>query len=114
MRAFLDAQDFRLEDINEKTGFDRNRAIIDAKEAVNQGDESRKRFEIMCREVFKKFKACLTIKGINDFPHAYDAINIIYKSLKEDVEKADISDIIRELHQIIDETVETKAPKGGG
>jgi len=114
VRAFLDAQDFRLEDINEKTGFERNRAIIDAKEAVNQNDESRKRFEIMCREVFKKFKACLTIKSVNDFRHAYDAINIIYKSLKEDVEKADISDIIRELHKVIDETVETTASKKGG
>lgn len=106
VKAFLLAQDFRLEDVLEKTGFERNRAIIDAKEAVNQNDETRKRFEIICREVFKKFKACLTIKAINQYRHAYDAINIIYKSLQEDVEKADISDIIRELHRIIEESIE--------
>lgn len=97
-RAFLEAQGFRLETVLEKTGFERNKAIIDAKEVVNQNDETRKRFEIICREVFKKFKACLTIKAINDYRSAYDAINIIYKSLQEDVKKADISHIMRELH----------------
>ena len=107
VKAYLEAHEFNLADINEKTGFERNKAIMEAKEAVNINDETRKRFEIMCREVFKKFKACLTIKGVNAYRHSYDAINIIYKSLQQDVEKADISDIIRELHKIIDETVDT-------
>ncbi len=106
VRAFLSDKGFRLEDVLENTGFERNKAIIDAKEVVNQNDETRKRFEIICREVFKKFKACLTIKAINNYRTAYDAINIIYKSLQEDVEKADISDIMRELHKIIEESIE--------
>jgi len=37
-------------------------------------------------------------------------INIIYKSLQEDVEKADISDIMRELHAVIEESI---APASG-
>ncbi|SER19772.1 type I restriction enzyme, R subunit [Nitrosomonas sp. Nm51] len=106
VRAFLQAQGFRLEDVLEKTGFDRNRAIVDAREAVNQNDETRKRFEIICREVFKKFRACLTIKDINRYRHAYDAVNIIYKKLQEGVEKADISNIICELHRIIEGNIE--------
>lgn len=113
VRAYLAAREFRLEDINEKTGFERNKAIIDAKEAVNENDETRKRFEIMCREVFKKFKACLNIKEVNKYRHAYDAINVIYKSLQGDVEKADISDIIRELHRVIDEVVEVEKDSSG-
>ncbi|MCF8474598.1 MAG: type I restriction endonuclease subunit R [Emcibacter sp.] len=111
VKAYLEGYDFRLEDVNEKTGFERNRTIVDAKEAVNQNDETRKRFEIMYREVFKKFKACLTIKGVNSYRHSYDAISIIYKSLQQDVEKADISDIIRELHGVIDESIETHMGK---
>lgn len=113
VRVFLEDAQFRLEDIVEKTGFARNKTIIDAKETVNQNDETRKRFEIICREVFKKFKACLTINGINAFRRQYDAINIIYKSLQEDVEKADISDIIRELHGVIDAAVDTGAAPSG-
>lgn len=112
VRAVLNAQGSRLEDIIEKTGFERNKAIIDAKETVNINDETRKRFEILCREVFKKFKACINIKAVNQFRHARDAVNIIYKSLQKDVDKADISDIIRELHKVIDEVVDVK-DKGG-
>lgn len=105
VRAFLSAQSFRLESVSELRGFERNKAIIDAKEIVNQNDETRKRFEIICREVFKKFKACLTIKAVNNFRAAHDAISIIYKSLQEDVEKADISEIMRELHAIIEQSI---------
>lgn len=108
VRAFLDSQGFRLEDINEKTGFARNAAIIQAKEAVNENDQTRKRFEIMAREVFKKFKACINVPGVNGQRDARDAINIIYKSLQSDREAADISDIIRQLHAIVDESIETR------
>ena len=79
-----------------------------AKEAANENDETRKRFEVMCREVFKKFKACINIKGVNAHRAEYDAINIVYKSLQKDRDKADITDIIRQLHQVVDEAIETK------
>ena len=113
VRAFLEGKDFRLEDILEKKGFERNKAIMDAKETINQNDETRKRFEIICREVFKKFKACLTISGVNAYRRQYDAINIIYKSLRDDVNKADISDIIQELHKVIDESIDTDVQRVG-
>ncbi|WP_137137935.1 type I restriction endonuclease subunit R [Pseudomonas asiatica] len=114
VRDFLLVQGFRLEDINEKTGFARNAAIIEAKEAVNENDQTRKRFEIMAREVFKKFKACINVPGVNGQRDARDAINIIYKSLQADREAADISDIIRQLHGIVDETIHTRASAGEG
>ncbi|MFD2644133.1 type I restriction endonuclease subunit R [Pseudomonas japonica] len=114
VRDFLQVQGFRLEDINEKTGFARNAAIIEAKEAVNENDQTRKRFEIMAREVFKKFKACINVPGVNGQRDARDAINIIYKSLQADREAADISDIIRQLHGIVDETIHTRASAGEG
>lgn len=112
VRAFLESYEYRLEDILELAGFERNKAIIDAKEIINRNDETRKRFEIICREVFKKFKACLTIRAINNYRGAYDAINIIYKSLQEDVERADISDIMRELHAVIEESIEPTSGTG--
>ena len=62
----------------------------------------------MCREVFKKFKACINIRGVNAHRKAYDAVNIVYRSLQEDREKADISDIIRQLHEVVDGAIETR------
>jgi len=112
IRSFLRERSASLEDIIEKTGFGRNAAILAAKEAANENDETRKRFEIMCREVFKKFKACLNIKGVNDYRKDYDAINIIYRSLQQDRELADISDIIQQLHLVVDQAISTKAEWG--
>lgn len=105
--GFLYARKFRLLDILEKVGFDRNKAIIDAKEAVNENDESRKRFQIMAREVFKKFKACVNFRAVNAYRQRFAAIKVIYNSLEEDVKKADISDIMRELHAVVNASIET-------
>ncbi|HFD80612.1 MAG TPA: DUF3387 domain-containing protein, partial [Gammaproteobacteria bacterium] len=87
---------------------ERNAAIVAAKEVANENDETRKHFEVMCREVFKKFKACLNVQGVNAHRADYDAINVVYKSLQQDREQADISDIIRQLHQVVDAAVEVR------
>ena len=107
LRAFLQERGASLEDIIEKIGFARNAAILAAKEAANENDETRKRFEVMCREVFKKFKACLNNQGVNAYRREYDAINIVYRSLQKDRDRADISDIIRRLHEVVDQAIET-------
>lgn len=106
---FLAGSNFRLLDIIEKTGFERNKAIIDAKEAVNENDESRKRFQIMAREVFKKFKACVNFRAVNAYRPRFAAIKVIYNSLDEDVKQADISDIMRALQGVVDESIEIQA-----
>jgi type I restriction enzyme R subunit len=108
VRAFLSERSASLDDIINKTGFERNAAILAAKEAANENDETRKHFEVMCREVFKKFKACINVKGVNAYRGEYEAINVVYKSLQQDREKADITDIIRQLHQVVDEAIEVR------
>jgi len=105
VRQFLSERGASLELIINETGFARNAAIIAAKEAANVSDEERKQFEVMAREVFKKFKACITIEGVNDFKHAYDAINVIYKSLQEDRDHADISKIMKDLHSVVADAI---------
>jgi type I restriction enzyme R subunit len=109
---FLSERKAPLEAIIKTSGFERNKAIVAAKEAVNENDETRKKFEVMCREVFIKFKACLTIPGVNAYRHQYNAINIIYKSLQKDRDQADISDIIKQLHEIIDKSITVTQGKG--
>jgi len=108
VRAFLTERGGSLDDIITKTGFDRNAAILAAKEAANENDETRKRFEVMCRAVFTKFKACINVKGVNAHRNEYEAINVVYKSLQQDREKADITDIIRQLHQVVDKAIEVR------
>ncbi|MGI6638728.1 MAG: type I restriction enzyme endonuclease domain-containing protein [Desulfobulbus sp.] len=109
VRAFLEERNASLDEIIGQTGFARNAAILAAKEAVNENDETRKRFEIMCRAAFSKFKASITIQGVNAYRDDLSAINIIYKSLQQDREQADITNIIRQLHSIVDEAIVTQA-----
>lgn len=107
-RDFLSQRNASLDDIIRLTSFARNAAILKAKEAANENDETRKRFEVMCREVFKKFIACVNIKGVNAHRASRDALDIVYKSLQKDREEADISDILRQLHQVVDEVITTQ------
>lgn len=110
-KGFLNEKDAPLEAIRKSEGFARNAAILACKEAVNENDESRKRFEIVCRAVFKKFKACSNIREVNAHRADRDGIDIVYRSLQSDKEKADISHIIRELHKIVDDAVHVDASR---
>jgi len=107
VREFLAERNASLDDVITKTSFERNAAILTSKEVANEGDESRKRFEIMCRAVFKKFKACITVEGVNKHRASHEAVKIIYNSLQLDREQADISHVIRELHGVVDEAIDT-------
>ena len=77
VRDYLKEKGGDLDVVIGASGFERIAAIDKAKDAINETDEIRKRFEVMAREVFNKFKACLTIKGVNEHRAEVGAINII-------------------------------------
>ncbi len=98
-----------LETLKTATGFAKNKALVDAKEAVNVDDESRKKFEISARSVFRKYKACLTFDGVQKCRADCEAIAFLYKTLGEDRDNADTSEIIQKLNAIVSEAVNVKA-----
>jgi type I restriction enzyme, R subunit len=112
VRAFLTDRQAPLDMVINSAGFERIAALIRVKEAINENDESRKRFEILAREVFTKFKACLTMKEVNNFRTEVGAINYVYKSLQDDPEAADISGIMRELHDVVDQAIVPRGDDG--
>ncbi len=103
--SFLTDNGASLDAVKGQTGFGQIAAITKSKEAVNQTDETRKAFEVMCREVFRKFKACLTMPGVNQHRDDYAALDIIYKKLQDDKQAADISSIIKRLHAVVDDAI---------
>ena len=108
-RLFLTDRGVTLDTLLQNTGFARNAALVAIKEAINANDETRKRFEILAREVFLKFKSALTLKGVNDCRADTSALGLIYKSLQKDRDAADISGIMQQLHQVVDGAI---APRG--
>ncbi len=109
VRDQLLSNDFELDEMIQATGFARNKALVDAKEAINIDDESRKRFEISARAVFRKYKACLTFKGVRAYHAEYEAINFIYKTLEDDRDKADTSEIMQRLNAIVSKAINVEA-----
>ena len=108
VRDFLDEARAPLDAVISGTGFQQIKAIVACKEAANESDRTRKRFGIMCREVFRRFKACINVPGVNAHRADRDAINIVYASLRRDREAADIGAIMRELQVIVDEAIEIR------
>lgn len=113
VKQFLKDEGAPLCEVQTAEGFARNAAIAACEDAANQNDETRKRFEVLCREVFKKFKACINVPEVNAHRADRDAINVVYKRLRRGVEDADISQIIRELHKIVDVAITVQPARLG-
>jgi type I restriction enzyme R subunit len=90
--------------------FARIKGLADAVEAVYSSDEAKRRFEIMAREVFNRFKALLVEPSAWAFAERHDNIEAIYKKLTERRDTADVTELLKELHRIVNEAIRTQAP----
>lgn len=93
-------------------GFDRIQALRDAVEALYTSDESKRRYEIIARQIFGRFKALLMEPSVFQFAERHDNIEAIYKKLEERRDTADVTEILKELHRIVNEAIRT-AGNGG-
>lgn len=108
VREALRSEGFGLERMHAQSGFEKLKALKDAKELINTNDETRKRFEISARAVFRKYKSCLTFSQVETFKADYQAINYIYSSLQDDKMAADTSAIIQKLNAIVAEAIDIR------
>lgn len=92
------------------TGFDRIQALRDAVDALYTSDEARRRFEIIARQVFIRFKALLMEPSALAYAERHDNIEAIYKKLEEKRDTADVTEVLKELHRIVNEAIRTAAP----
>src|SRR5450759_3782630 len=94
-------------------GFVRIQALADGEEAVVKSrDEGRRRFEILARQVFIRFKALIMEPAAFAYAVRHDNIEAIYKKLEERRDTADVTDLLKELHRIVNEAVRAAAPGG--
>ena len=110
IRAYLSAKSFDLDAVESSTGFARIKALKDAKEIINETDNTRKRFRLLANEVRRRYLACINMSGRHAFKADVDAVDIIDKSLDEDRAGKDISEILRELRGVVDEAIGTTTP----
>jgi len=91
-------------------GFNRIQALRDAVDALYTSDEAKRRFEIMARQVFIRFKALLMEPSVFAFAERHDNVEAIYKKLQEKRDTADVTEVLKELHKIVNEAIRTQKP----
>jgi len=91
-------------------GFAKIQAIADGVEAVYTSDESKRRFEILARVVFTRFKALIMEPAAFVYAERHDNIEAIYKKLEERRDTADVTELLKELHRIVNEAIRAAAP----
>ena len=92
------------------TGFVRIKGLKDAVEALYSSDEAKRRFEILAQQVFVRFKALLMEPSAFAYAERHDNIEAIYKKLTERRDTADVTELLKELHRIVNEAIRTQAP----
>ena len=92
------------------TGFARIKGLKDAVEAVYSSDDAKRRFEILARQLFVRFKALLMEPSVFAYAERHDNIEAIYKKLTERRDTADVTELLKELHRIVNEAIRTQAP----
>jgi hypothetical protein len=94
------------------SGFARIEAMRDAVDALYASDESKHRFEIMARQIFIRFKALLMERSAFTYAERHDNVEAIYKKLQERRDTADVTEVLKELHRIVNEAIQAQAPGG--
>jgi type I restriction enzyme R subunit len=92
------------------TGFARIEALRDGVDALYTSDEAKRRFEIIARQVFIRFKALLMEPSALAYAERHDNIEAIYKKLQEKRDTADVTEVLKELQRIVNEAIRAAAP----
>jgi type I restriction enzyme R subunit len=95
-------------------GFTRIQALADGVDAVYTSDEAKRRFEILARQVFIRFKGLLMEPSALLYAERHDNIEAIYKKLTERRDTADVTVLLKELHRIVNEAIRAQTPAAAG
>ncbi len=108
--AHLSALGFDPQRLIGAKGFDRILALKDARDRLSKSDASRRRFEIMARAVFDRFRSLMGEPSAYAYAERHDNLEAIYRKLGERVDKADVMALLKELHRIVNLSIETTQP----
>jgi type I restriction enzyme R subunit len=103
----IDEVSFNLEELINTSGLEKLAAIQKGINAVYTNDETILKFQVLAREVFKRYKALQPDKILNKYASRKNAINVIYVAIENNVESADVAEIMRNIQSVVDESIES-------
>ena len=108
-----DEVNFDLQELIKADGLHKLAAMEKAVNAVYTNDETKRKFQVLAREVFKKYKALQPDKVLNQYAPRKNAIDVIYTAIEDNIESADVADIMRKIQNVVDESIENMVAEPG-
>ena len=104
----LEELNFDLKTLIDSSPMQKIAAIRNGVNAVCLNEETRTKFEMAARIVFRKYKALYPERLVMRYTRKYNAIDAIYNALNQKTKSADISEVMSRLQMIVDENVIVK------
>lgn len=101
--------DFDIQTLIEANSMSKIAAINNGANAICRNDETRAKFEISARNMFRKYKALFPEKQAKQFVKEYNAIDALYNRLNQKVKSADVTEVIMRLQEVVNESVSIDA-----
>ncbi len=81
-------------------------AMKNAINAVYTNDETKYKFQLLARDVFKKYKALMPDKVLIAYAPRKNAIDVIYSAIENNIESADVKEIMSKIQKVVDASIE--------
>ncbi len=105
VKDYLLTINFTLSDLIGAKPMEKIGKLKEAADCVRLNETTRTSFEIMARNVFRKYKALYPEEQVKPHLKEYNAIEAIYNLLNQNVKTADVTEIMTELQSIVSDSV---------
>ncbi len=93
--------------IDSKDTLHKIKHIQEGYNAICNTDETKAKFGVLSRELFKKYKALMPDQSIYSYKEKRDAINALYTMVNAIIEQADITHIVKQVQDVVNQSIET-------
>lgn len=104
-KGYLKELGFNLSDLMNAKPMQKLAKINEATDIVTLNETTRTKFEIMARDVFRKYKALYPEDEIKPFIKQFNAIEAIYDALNQKVKTANITEIMMQLQEVVNDSI---------
>ncbi len=108
VKDYLQSVNFNLSDLKNAKPMEKIGKLKEAADCVCLNETTRTSFEIMARNVFRKYKALYPEEQIKPYIKDFNAIEAIYNLLNQNVKTADVTEIMMELQSVVSGSVLVK------
>jgi type I restriction enzyme R subunit len=106
VEGFLKAIGFELTSLIKAKPMQRIAKIKEAVDCICLNETTRTTFEVSARNVFRKYKALFPEEQVKKYVDKHNALDAVYGAINENVQSADVIEIMMELQQVVDENID--------